>query len=235
MRYPSVMGEWSTLVEARGGRSISRFGDGEIKLALGRSAKSQAGDPKLALELKKILRAPTGPVLPCIPNIGGPPGPKEAFWSQYRQGRYVSLYASHGVYGSSFVTRPDSAPGIDVPDYWAAVREIWHGRDPILVRGSTKSLVAGELEGAASVHEIVGPRQHAWTERFNIYHEVLALTRAPEARKRPIILCLGATATVLASWLAIDGRWALDLGHIGMFLRKVKRNEPREVTEEDRR
>jgi len=37
----------------------------------------------------------------------------------------------------------------------------------------------------------------------------------------PILLCLGPTATVLAWRLAKRGKWALDLGHIGMFMKRL--------------
>lgn len=227
MRYPAVMGEWQTLVAARSGKSIARFGDGEIKLALGRDAKSQRGDPALAKALRGVLRDTVGPCLPCIPNIAHKSGPKEAFWAQYRSGRYVSLYAADAIYGSAFITRPDSAPGIDTADYWASVRELWWKRDVVLVRGSTKSLTAADLLGAESVLEIVGPRQHAWKEADAIFARL-------KRERRPVLLCLGATATVLAHRLAHEGVHALDLGHIGMFLRKRDRGEPMQVTEEDK-
>jgi hypothetical protein len=227
MRYPAVLAEPLTLARARDGSSLARFGDGELKLALGRDAKSQRCHPELQRALRRVLHDWTGPCVPCIPNIAKKDSPKEAFWSAYRSKRYLALYRAEGFYGSSFVTRPDSAPWIDRPEYWELVRSLWAEKDVVLVRGSTKSLTAADLRGAASVTEVIGPRQHAWSEVDTLF----AMLRN---ERRPIILCLGATATVLAWRLAHEGRHALDLGHVGMFMRKRDRGERLEVTEEDK-
>lgn len=214
MNYPHVLGEARTLERAHEGRSIARFGDGELKVALGADAKSQCGAPDLAQALRAVLRDARGPCLPCIPNIDTlPRGPKEPFWSAYRGSRFTRLYLPGLVYGSAFVTRPDSAPHIDTAAYWERVIDLWRGKDVVLVRGSEKSLTAERLVGAHGVREIVGPRQHAWAEHREIFAQLKDETR-------PVLMCLGATATVLAHRLAHEGVHALDLGHIGMFLKR---------------
>ena len=212
-KYPPVMTEQETLRQARLGMSLARYGDGELKLALGRSAKSQRSDPALARELQRVLKDNSSNCLPCIPRIADGLSPKEPFWKQYRHPRYVELYQPDRSYGSAFLTRPDSRPEIDTPAYWDGIMKLWRGRDVVLVRGSTKSLVEGELYGAASVTEIVGARQHAWAERADLWEKL-------KGERRLVILCLGATATVMANWLGAAGVHALDLGHIGMFMRK---------------
>lgn len=213
MTYPTVLTEAATLEAAHAGRSLARFGDGELKLALGADAKSQRGDPALAQALRQVLTDTTGPCLPCIPRIADVKGPKEPFWRAYGAPRITRLYAAAGVYGSAFVTRPDSAPHIDAAAYWERVIDLWRGRDVVLVRGSEKSLTAERLAGAHGVREVVGPRQHAWAEAGALFAQLKAETR-------PVLLCLGATATVLAWRLAHEGVSAQDLGHIGMFLKK---------------
>lgn len=198
------------------GRSIARFGDGELKIATGRDAKSQQHNHQLSAALCRILHDMNGPCLPCIPRPASIPESKAVFWRPYMTAReYLRLYRPDGCYGSAFVTRPDSAPSIDNAGYWESVRKLWAGRDVVLVRGSTKSLTADRLGGAASVTEIVGPVQHAWREHADLF------ARLKREKSRQIILCLGATATVLASWLAHEGAWALDLGHLGMFTKRI--------------
>jgi hypothetical protein len=211
--YPRVLSEAQTLAAACGGQSLARFGDGELKLALGASAKSQGWHPDLQRALKAVLHDTAGPCLPCIPNIDAFRGPKEGFWQAYRSPRYTQLYKRGAAYGSAFVTRPDSAPHIDEPAYWEGVIDLWRDKDVVLVRGSEKSLTAERLVGAHAVREVVGPRQHAWAEHREIFEQLKRETR-------PVLLCLGATATVLANWLAHKGVHALDLGHIGMFLKR---------------
>ena len=211
------MDERATIEAAHQGMSIARYGDGELKIALGKDAKSQAGNPHLAARLRQILAASSPRCLVCIPNIGSDATPKLDFWRQYRDDRFVRLYRG-GPYGSAFITRPDSAPWIDVPDYWQRVIDLWRGQDVVLVRGSSKSLTAADLVLAKSVDEIVASRQHAWADAPGIMGRMVG-------EKRRVLLCLGASATVMAFDLAAMGVQALDLGHIGMFLRKEGRFE----------
>lgn len=219
MIYPRVMDERATLEAAHEGLSLARYGDGELKIALDRDAKSQHGDPVLAKRLRQILVSPPSNCLVCIPNIATDATPKIEFWRQYRDRKYNRLY-SRGPYGSSFITRPDSAPWIDVPEYWRRVVDLWRGRDVVLVRGSSKSLTAADLVDARSAEEIVVSRQHAWADYGSLMARLV-----DERGGRRVLLCLGATATVLAFDLAEAGVQALDLGHIGMFLRKEGRFE----------
>lgn len=228
MRYPAVLAESLTIQAALDGRNLARFGDGELKLALGKDAKSQRHHPQLQAALRRVLRDWRGPCLPCIPRIAGKDSPKEAFWAQYRQQTYVRLYDSGGFYGSSFVTRPDSAPAPFDAAYWAQVRRLWAGRDVVVVGGSGKSLKTSDLVGAAAVEEIEAPRQHAWDAHDDL------LARLKGERERLVILCIGATATVLAWELAQHRVKAVDLGHLAMFSRKARAGEPLVVTDQDR-
>jgi hypothetical protein len=82
-----------------------------------------------------------------------------------------------------------------------------------LVAGETKSLNAEMLEAdGAHVWNVSAPRQHAYASIDNIEE---AIGTPPHL----VILSLGAAATVLAARLDRKGVHALDLGHIGMFLR----------------
>ena len=212
MSYPNVVSEWATLAHAHAGGSIARYGDGELKMALGRSACAQAADPRLAKILRTILADTSGDCLPCIPNIAVKTA-KDPFWTQYRAGQYTRLYTAKGPYGSAFVSRPDSAPWIDTEDYWASVSELWNDREVVLVRGSGKSLKFGDLHGAAKVQEILCTPQNA----FVYFDELVEMLKG---EKRRVLLCLGPTATALAWELSKTGVHALDLGHVGMFMRR---------------
>jgi hypothetical protein len=213
---PRVMTERDTLEAMHAGQSIARYGDGELKIAKGADAKSQRGDPELARRLRNILAEKPRRCLVGIPNIATNDTPKVAFWSQYRDRRWTRFYSMNFDYASSFITRPDSAPWIDTPYYWQRVIDLWRDRDVVLVRGSSKSLCAADLALARGVTEIVVSRQHAWADFGALMSQLCG-------EKRRVLLCLGATATVLAHDLADHGVHALDLGHIGMFLRKEGR------------
>lgn len=223
-----MLSEALTVQMALDGSNLARFGDGEFKLALGADAKSQERHPDLQAALRRILTEPRAGVLACIPNIWGPEkSPKESFWSAYRGDKYIRLFNPSRTYGSAFISRPDSSPAPFNEGYWRAVKRLWWARDVVVVGGSHKSLKAGDLEDALSVAEVDCPRQHAWSA-----HDEL-LDRLKGERRR-VLLCCGATATVLAWELAAFGVHAIDLGHLGMFLRKARVGEPLVVTDEDR-
>lgn len=206
-----ILTEADTIERAIAGVSLSRFGDGELRLALGGDAKSQARDPALRAQLLQILAGVRGRCLVCLPRHNGP---KAHWWAEYNRPKFTELYTMP-LYGSAFVTRPDSAPWIDVPEYWKRVTDLWNCRDVVLVRGKANSLTAEQLDGAASVTEIIGPERDAFAQIDRL------MTRTVEA-VRPggiVLLCLGATATVMAWRLAGLGLHAIDLGHIGLFMR----------------
>lgn len=219
--YPEVLPEVETLAAVVAGRSLARYGDGEFKMCLGHSIKSQRHDPAIQGRLRGILQA-SGRCLVGIPNIRSAT-PKHEFWQKFLT--YSHLLGARS-FASSFVTRPDSAPWIDTDAYWDMLESLWRGQDVTLVRGSSKSLTAEDLIGARSVAEITAPRQHAWSE----YQQLLARVGRPKRA----LLCLGPTATVMAVDLCAIGVHSIDLGHIGMFLRKRRRGEPMWVTKEDK-
>lgn len=221
MKYPTVLSEDATLQRVLDGCSLARYGDGEFKMCRGASIKSQEAHPDLAMRLQGILRD-SGTCLVGIPNIRSDT-PKSEFWGKYTA--FAELLAQP-EYGSAFISRPDSAPWINTPDYWARLESLWVGRSVTLVRGSTKSLTADDLMGAHEVREIIAPRQHAWVE----YRSLLDRIGTPDR----VLICLGPTATVMAVDLCAKGVHAIDLGHVGMFRRKYLRGQPMVVTDRDK-
>lgn len=206
MKY-EILGEAETLAACHD-LSLARFGDGELRLAIGGAAISQRADPKLAHELQDILVNYCGCIV-GIPNFDATPN-KES-WDKYRARPFAGFYCQD-LYGSAFITRPDNAPWIDTPDYWAAVRALWAGADVALVVGDTKSLTPGMLTGARSVRVFEAPRQDAYAHVGRLEEELGTWAGL-------VLMCLGATATVLAARLTRRGVHALDLGHIGMFMK----------------
>jgi hypothetical protein len=213
MSYPKLLSERDTLEAVLKGTSIARVGDGELRLAMGGKSISQVPDMDLAMELRTLMSGPTSSLV-CIPNsesqsvgIGKP-----VMWgpTRYASPEYVALYGKDKIFGSSFVSRPDSAPWIDNDAYWSDVRKIWYDKDVTLVIGEHGGSFTHLLH-ARSVRLIYGPSRDAYAAIDMLEQEI----------GRPghtVMICLGATATVLAERLAKKGVHALDLGHMGRFM-----------------
>lgn len=209
MKHPPVLSEDETIDAAIAGRSLARYGDGELRIAVGGSAVSQKHDPKLARELTAML-ASTTKSLVCIPTTNSA---KPKNWSKYQTAQYLRMFRQQ-QYGSAFITRPDSAPWIDRADYWDKVRGFWRDRDVVLVAGSERSLTEDRMPEAKSVRRVMG----TYRDSYDVLNRIEEEVGKPAD---PVIICLGAAGTVLAERLARKGVWALDLGHIGMMMKNA--------------
>jgi hypothetical protein len=215
--YPRTLTEHQTLARVVAGASLARFGDGELRQAESAcNIKPQRADAALTARLRAILKD-AGDCLVGIPNIHAH-GPKDYHWKTYA--RFSKLLAEGTLYGSAFISRPDSAPWVDEPGYWALLQSLWRDRDVTLVRGTTKSFHRDLLlaAGATSVREVLCKPEHAWAD----YDAILAEIGTPPR----VLLCLGPTATVLAVDLCAKGIHAIDLGHAGAFWNKHLRGQP---------
>lgn len=224
MYYPKILSEEETLDRMLGGASIARFGDGEWRCAAEGGCTSQRPEKGLAAELRNVLRSPSKNFLVGLPNVML--SPRKESWLRYADTLYTRLLAPGFTgYASSFITRPDSAPWIDTPEYWEKVRLLWKDRDVVLVVGNEKgsddkaeqkSLTVDMLkDDCSTLQVIVAPRQHAYEKIGQIEY---AISRSVHPGGR-VLMCLGTTATCLAWRLARAGIHAMDVGHIGMFMR----------------
>jgi hypothetical protein len=219
--YPHVLNEQQTLDAVLHGWSLARYGDGEFHLCSGLGIKCQRYDRALQHRLLGILKS-SGDCLVGIPNIHSPT-PKAEFWKPFLG---ASRFLGEKRYVSAFVSRPDSAPWIDTPAYWAQLESLWRDQDVTLVRGSARSLTAADLAGARSVTEVIAPKRDAWRDYDALLERIGTPARA--------LLCLGPTATVMAVDLCAKGVHAIDIGHVGLFLKKHRRGESMTVTEADK-
>lgn len=230
LQYPKVLGEFETLELILQGWSIGRLGDGEANHLRGRKNVSQVAVPALTREIRDFVAAPPKGCLVGIPTIAR--GPKLENWERYSPvfAQYVGTKAKCG---SAFITRPDSAPWIDVPEFYDKVELLWRDQDVTLVANGERSLKADFLRdtGAKHVSWVLCNYRDAYSQIDRIERECVDLGRR-------VIMCAGPTATVLAARLARRGLHAVDLGHIGMFWRryaneKIKnRPEQREINRE---
>jgi len=225
--YPQTRSEEETLRRVLAGASIARYGDGEFKICRGGDAVAQRWTPEIQKRLRAIL-GESGACMVGIPNLNADAlkrmtDQKRTLWESFAT---TAQWMESRPYGSSFITRPDSAPWINTPEYWAQIESLWRGRDVTLVRGSGKGLTCDDLVGAGEVREIMSTPQQAFSDYDAILERV--------GRPKRAILCLGPCATVMAVDLCARGVHAIDLGHIAIFLRKVRRGESLTLNKDDK-
>jgi hypothetical protein len=210
--YPKVADEFETIKKVLKGFSLSRYGDGELKILSGKGYVREAGSAKLTAELVEAFQTPAPMCLVGIPTMC-PDGPKYESWLRH-EARFLRFLKPKARYYSAFVTRPDSAPWIDSPEYVRQVQHIWLGKRAVVLceeRGSMRLAVA---KGAESVKHVVCPRHEAYAQIDRLEREIV------KASPDVAILSAGPTASCLANRLAARGIQAVDLGSAGQFLAK---------------
>lgn len=230
MSYPKVTDEHETLRLVLSGRSIARYGDGELKLMYGRRCVSQVVVPGIREELQSIIGASKTAAMVGIPTIDKR-SPKYDLW-RGMQVKFEPFLNPNKPYYSSFITRPDSAPWCGDKAYFDAVESLWKGQRVTFIGNGERSLTPRFLRdtGAEHVDWVECSYAHSYTAIDTLQRQALL---HPNHR---ILLCVGPTATCLAERLARAGRHAVDLGHIGMFWRRYGQfegwQEQREINKE---
>jgi hypothetical protein len=211
----TIIGEEKTLDLLLEGKSIARFGDGELNNCEGKKCVPQLMVPGLAEELREIMTSKNDACLVGIPYVDARmPPEKQASWKHYLP-RFEPFKRTKKQYYSAFITRPDSAPWIATKEYFDKVNSLWKDKEVTLVWGGYRSLYPDFLRktGAAKAHSVIVSYEDAYAQIDDIEQRVLA------TGSKTVLLCAGPTATCLAHRLSLRGVQAIDLGHIGLFWR----------------
>ena len=234
---PQVLSIADTLEKvAREQLSVSRFGDGEIKLVAGKDISFQRSDDRLQKKLTQVLSSNDEGFLVCLPDvfadrsylIDGASLHWKKHLAQYRREWYAHILPDK-AYGNSFLSRcyyilrDKSQCG----EYFRMMRRIWDGQDILLVEGEKSRLGVGNdlFDNARSVCRILGPVENAWTR-----YDALFEAAKRYGRNKLILLALGPAATVMSYALFQAGYHAVDLGHADIeyewFLAGATEREP---------
>ena len=205
--------------------SIARFGDGELDILLGSSGIAfQNGSKELQARLLSVLKRQDNSLLVCLPScltetgVGQLIGKSERYWRRYvlsHLGQIVELLPKDGVYGDAFITRPYITwrqPHQHAVQNYKKLKEIWNGRNLLVVEGNKTRLGVGNdlFAQSLSIRRILAPG----TDAFSQYNAILRCVLDNYRQNDLVLLALGPTATVLAAELAEHGIQALDVGHV---------------------
>ncbi len=232
-KRPIVRSIDETLEKLREGYSMSRYGDGELNMVLGRNFSTfQHYDERLIRRLREIMVSNIPKHMVCIPDIYGDFFNKdESHKTWFRRhlsngGRELdyNIFDMDKEYYNAFITRPykDYVDKQGAGERFLALRALWDSRDITIIEGQKTRFGVGNdlISNAKSCERILGPAVNA----FDRYEELFAQAKKI-SKNRIILIALGHTATVLAYDLALEGWQALDIGHLDIeyewFLRKV--------------
>jgi glycosyltransferase family protein len=197
------------------GKSLARFGDGEITLMDGDDIDFQKSEPELALELESILKNKDEKLLVCLPTMLTACNDDEVnWWLKFWYVRWKDLKQKLSLehpYGHSMVTRPDFF--IMYPEQAVqAWKSIWHNRNTVLITGEGSKLNLEHMlfDNVSALQVIYSKATNAYTDVDRIIAEVQN-TAEPNSL---ILIALGPTGTVLAKLFSDIGYQALDIGHI---------------------
>jgi len=175
--WPRCLGERETLERMRAGDSVARLGDGEIGIALGGGTATHRPNPRLAAELRGILKTPAPGCLPAIPTMDAR-SPRFANWVRYRD-RYRTILDMDRIYGSAFVGQTVSAPWIGTAAHADEFRRLWTGKHVVALcpdRGGLNSLLPRD---AAAITWVLCPATEAYSVVDDL--ERSCLTLAPRS------------------------------------------------------
>lgn len=216
-------------------KSISRFGDGELDLIIGRDLKFQEHNEQLSKRLEEILKSKQDFCMIGIPDVINGfynlTEESEEFWirnMERTRNTWLKYIDKDREYCTANLTRlyirykDKSNAGI----YFSIMKDIWKDRDVLICEGEQTRVGVGNdlLDGCKSIKRVICPAEDA----FEKYDEILN-TLKKESKNTLIIIALGPTATVLAYDLAKDGYQALDMGHFDIeyewYLRNATKKE----------
>ena len=200
--------------------SVSRFGDGEIKLAKGDSISFQKADDFVTEKMRQTLSSDDDGHIVCLADIFNNldiyEDSVQKHWkkhlTKYRRTWYKYTVKDKQYY-NAFISRPyiEFKDRTGCGEWFVSIKKIWDNRDVVFIEGEKSRLGIGNdlFDNAKSIRRILGPAANA----FSRYDDLLAQTQGVE-KSALILLALGPCATALALDLHRLGYQAVDIGHV---------------------
>jgi len=222
--YPEVISTTTTIAEiVQSGKSLARFGDGELQLILGIGLGSnehdneyQIADVKLQKRLAEILASGSNDRLAvaispfCLKHDWVKQSTSSlGYWENFLFkffSAYAHLLTKHQYY-NALISRSE----VFYENTLDSIKKLWDGKKVLFVIGENSHFFFEKelFDNIVEYKILYGPGKSA----FSKYDELLG--KICEYDKNWLIfLSLGPTATVLAYDLAQRGYQALDLGHL---------------------
>lgn len=222
--------------------SIARFGDGEFDMIYGVGMNYQKYNPVLAKRLEEVLLSKEDGILIGIPGIvnldycSKYTGFATEFWPKWLKKykfKLLRILRKNRKYYSAQITRfyLDYKDKSNTKEYVKKLKEIWDGKDVVIVEGEKSRLGVGNdlFDNMKSIQRIICPSENAFEIYEKIYQECLKIDK-----NKLILIALGPTATVLAYDLFKAGFRAIDIGHVDIEYEWFLRNATTKIKIENK-
>lgn len=205
-------------------KSISRYGDGEIRWMAGITLDSfQSYSENLAKDLKKSFNSPNVNILIGLPYAMFYPKKCNLFARMYWKIILANnfellnkLLDPNRIYMNASITRPyiDYTDKATAEKTFGLVKKIWENKDILILEGEMSKLGIGNdlFNNAKSINRIICPSINAYEKKNEIKQFVLENI----SKDIMILGALGPTASILAAELAEVGYQFIDIGHIDL-------------------
>ncbi len=204
--------------------SISRFGDGEMKLIAGKDIGFQKYSASLARRLQEVLvscdmQNHIVGILNVYGDLSMYTDEIQAYFRQYlfeynREFQF-SVMNKQKVYYDAFITRPyiSYKNREHTKTIFDQFKSLWDKKKILIVEGDRTRLGIGNdlFKNAEEIKRIICPNENAYEK----YDQIIEKIRL-HCDKRLVLLALGPAATILAYDLAKSDIRALDIGHIDL-------------------
>ena len=214
------------------GKSMVRFGDGEIVMIKGVDLMLQKASPEIGEGLSKILAYPYDDLIVTIPGIFDTlsdhlPQSRQ-FWKDHLlfcRKTYEKYCNPNRIYYTTFVSRCYyyAKDRSNCGRWFAKIRKIWENRDIVVVEGTKSHNGVGNdlLDSARSIERIICPPSDAYGALPEILEACMCY-----GRDRMFLLSVGVAAKFLAVELFRQGYRVLDIGNLDMEYEWYVRRTP---------
>lgn len=163
--------------------SVSRLGDGEIKIANGEGLDFQTKQPILQQKMQEVLSVQISNHIVCLPNIFADLSlyntETQRHWklhlAYYRKSWYRYINRKRTFY-NAFISRcymmfVDKTP---CASYFRSMQQIWERKDVLLIEGEKSRLGVGNdlFDNVKSIRRILAPNKNAFEYYEAIMQEI---------------------------------------------------------------
>lgn len=207
-----VLSENSAIEKIGEGYSLSRFGDGELKMIWRKASINKLQDYDTALQ-EKLLRVFTAPLKKLLIGIPNPLCDRswiDQFTETFEEFIADKPALKESTFVSAFFSRP-SIVSLDSELYFEQVKRLWKGKEVVLINFNP-SLLTHYLFDDSAAHFIWILRSNCFSE----YKQILKACRSYYGEKKLFLVSAGPTASCLAYDLTRDGEQCVDIGQIAL-------------------